>query len=113
MSYLLRRVIFEDRWESQLYELIDFHKASGVCEVLFMEQSHQMLMVPYPLEKHRRMAEIFAKMASVLRDNGIEVGVNIASIVGHSDADSIVHMAQEESEQETRSQANVEEEIIC
>lgn len=85
-------MIFEDRWEAQLAELIEFHQDSGVAEVLFLEQSHQMLASPWPLDKHRRMAAIYAKMASVLRKHGVGVGVNIASIVGHSDADVPSHL---------------------
>lgn len=87
MTYILRRVIFEDRWEAQLEELIAFHRQSGVEEVLFLEQSHQMLMTAWPLEKHRRMAQVYAKMAPELRKEGIGVGINLASIVGHSDMD--------------------------
>lgn len=87
MSYLLRRVILEDRWQKQLDEIIAFCCDTKIEEILLMEQSHQILMVPYTLEKHKRMADIYCKMAEELRKNDIVFSINIASIVGHLDAD--------------------------
>ena len=71
MPYLLRRVILEDRWETQLAELLAFCPRAGISEVLLMEQSHQLLMAPYPLDKHRRLAAIYRQMAEQLRAAGI------------------------------------------
>jgi hypothetical protein len=85
MKYLLRRVIFEDRWKTQLADLISLCDRAPIEEVLLMEQSHQMLMAPWPLEKHRSMAEIYRQMAVELRRHNICFGVNIATLVGHSD----------------------------
>ena len=42
--------------------------------------------MPYPLAKHRRMAAIYAQMAEELRRAGIIFSVNLASLIGHSDA---------------------------
>ena len=86
MGYMLRAVIFEDKWQAQLVNMLKLCREAGIKEVLFMEQSHQIVMVPYPLEKHKRMAEIYGKMALELRAAGVEASVNIASLVGHSDA---------------------------
>ncbi|MBI4027415.1 MAG: hypothetical protein HY360_20690 [Verrucomicrobia bacterium] len=85
-AYLLRRVILEDRWESQLAELVALCRRVGIEDVLLMEQSHQLLMTPYPLDKHRRMAAIYVKMAEELRRHGIIFSVNLATLVGHADA---------------------------
>lgn len=87
MKYWLRRVIFEDIWEQQLEELISLCKRARIDGVLLMEQSHMALMSPYPMEKHRRMAEIYKKIGSALKTAGIRYGINIASLVGHTDMD--------------------------
>lgn len=86
MNYMLRRTILEDRWQAQLTELIALCRSAGIEEVLLMEESHQLLMVPFPLEKHRRMAAIYAQMAEELRRAGIIFSINLAALVGHSDA---------------------------
>lgn len=87
MNYWLRRVIFEDIWEQQTAELISLCKRADIDGVLLMEQSHMMLMSPYPLEKHRRMAAVYRKIGERIREQGIRFGINIASIVGHTDMD--------------------------
>lgn len=86
MYLILRQTIHEAHWERQLAEIIDVCKAHGINEVMLMEQSHQIVMVPFPLKKHERMARIYHEIASTLRKNGIEYSVNLATIVGHSDA---------------------------
>lgn len=86
MVYMLRVVIFEERWERQLDDIVALCRRAGIDEVLLMEQSHQILMVPYTIEKHLRMAEIYCKIAERLRKEGIIPSVNIATIVGHIDA---------------------------
>ncbi len=85
MKYLLRRVILEDRWQSQLADLIALCRRVPIEEVLLLEQSHQMLMAPWPMERHRRMAEIYRQMADELRRHGIGFGVNVGTLVGHGD----------------------------
>ena len=85
VKYLVRRVIFEDRWQAQLADLIALCGRVPIEEVLLLEQSHQMLMAPWPLEKHRRMAEVYRHMAVELHRHGIGFGVNIATLVGHGD----------------------------
>lgn len=87
MKYWLRKVIFEDRWQEQLEELLLLCKRARIDGVLLMEESHLLLMAPYPLEKHRRMAAIYAEMGKRLEKEGIRFGVNIASLVGHTDMD--------------------------
>jgi hypothetical protein len=86
MKFILRQTIHEFTWERQLSEIIALCKASGIDEVMLMEQSHQIVMVPYPLEKHRRMTTIYQHIAKVLKKEGIDYSVNIATIIGHSDA---------------------------
>ncbi len=86
MSYMLRVVIFESFWERQLADIIEVCRKARIEEVLFLEQSHQIAMVPYPLEKHRRMADIYKKMAGTLRSHGIVYSINLATLIGHSDA---------------------------
>lgn len=85
MKYWLRRVIFEDQWQEQLEDLILLCKRARIDGVLLMEESHLMLMSPYPLEKHRRMASTYAVMGKRLKKEGIRFGINIASLVGHTD----------------------------
>lgn len=85
MDYWLRRVIFEDIWERQTDELIALCGRAQIDGVLLMEQSHMALMSPYPIAKHERMAEIYRKMAIRLKEAGIRYGINIASLVGHTD----------------------------
>lgn len=85
MSYILRAVIHEDRWETQLKDIIWLCKKVGIDEVLLKEQCHQILMSPFPLEKHKRMAQIYKSMFSELKKEKIKCGVNIATIVGHVD----------------------------
>lgn len=85
MRYWLRRVIFEDNWERQTEELAALCKRAEIDGVLLMEQSHLILTAPYPLTKHRRMAAIYRKMGETLRAAGIRFGINIASLVGHTD----------------------------
>ena len=85
MSYILRAVIHEDRWETQLKDIIWLCKKVGIDEVLLKEQCHQILMSPFPLEKHKRMAQIYKLMITELKKEKIKCGVNIATIVGHVD----------------------------
>lgn len=85
MKYWLRKVIFEDRWQEQLEELIRLCRRARIDGVLLMEESHLLLMSAYPLEKHRRMAAIYKKMGKRLKEEGIRFGVNIATLVGHTD----------------------------
>ena len=111
MKYWLRRVIFEDIWERQTDELVSLCGRAQIDGVLLMEQSHMALMAPYPVDvcrkdgtsaasdsflgegqdrhglgsKHERMAGIYRKMSGQLKEAGIHFGINIASLVGHSD----------------------------
>lgn len=85
MKYWLRRVIFEDIWERQAEELVRLCGRTEIDGVLLMEQSHMALMSPYPFEKHERMAEIYGHIGKRLKDAGIHYGINIASLVGHTD----------------------------
>ena len=85
MKYWLRKVIFEDRWQGQLEEVIGLCGRAQIDGVLLMEESHLLLMSPWPLEKHRRMAGIYRRMGERLKQEGIRFGVNIASLVGHTD----------------------------
>ena len=85
MKYWLRKVIFEDRWQEQLEELIGLCGRAQIDGVLLMEESHLLLMSPWPLERHRRMAGIYRRMGERLKQEGIRFGVNIASLVGHTD----------------------------
>lgn len=86
MRYILRQTILETKWERQIEEILILAKRVPIEEIMFMEQSHQIVMVPYPLEKHRKMAKIYAIMGQRLREAGIDYSVNIATIVGHADA---------------------------
>jgi len=86
MRYILRQTILESTWERQIKEIIELSRRVPIEEVMFMEQSHQIMMVPYPLSKHKVMAEIYMKMAEQLNKFGIDYSINLATIVGHSDA---------------------------
>ena len=85
MSYALRVVIHEEQWKRQLEDIIWICHTADIEEVYLKEQCHQILMSPYPLEKHERMAEIYKKMADRLEKEGIFFSINIATIVGHID----------------------------
>lgn len=86
MRYILRQVVHPQRWQAQLADVIQLCRTSGIDEVMLMEQSHQILTVPFPLAKHREMAAIYHEYASGLRAAGIDYSVNLATIVGHHDA---------------------------
>ncbi len=85
MSYILRIAIHEKSWERQLSEIIQLCKDVNIEEVYLMEQCHQVIMSPYPISKHKRMANIYKKMKVELERNGIIYSVNIATIIGHCD----------------------------
>lgn len=85
MDYTLRRVIFEDSWQRQTEEIIDLCKDAKIKGVLLMEESHLANMAPLLLAKHQKMANIYGEMAKRLRNAGISYGINLATIVGHSD----------------------------
>ncbi len=86
MKYILRVVIHEDRWESQLQDIIMLCRYADIEEIFVKEQCHQILMSCFPLEVHRRMAKIYNKMRIELNQHGIKFSINIATIVGHCDA---------------------------
>jgi hypothetical protein len=86
MRYILRQTIHASAWQRQLKEIIELAKRVPIEEIMLMEQSHQIVMVPYTLEKHQEMAAIYAEMGKVFKENGLDYSVNIATIVGHSDA---------------------------
>lgn len=86
MHYILRQVVRPHRWRAQLADVIELCRTSGIDEVMLMEQSHQVLTVPFPLATHRQMAGIYQDYALRLRANGIGYSVNLATIVGHHDA---------------------------
>lgn len=86
MGYALRVVILEPVWERQLADIAALCRRADIEEVLLLEQSHQIAMVPYPLAKHRRMAAIYRQMAERLRESGIAYSVNLATLIGHADA---------------------------
>jgi hypothetical protein len=85
MSYALRVVIHEEQWEKQLEDIVWICHTANIEEVYLKEQCHQILMSPYPLEKHKRMADIYKKIAERLEREGILFSINIATIVGHID----------------------------
>ena len=85
MNYILRAVIHEDQWERQLEDIVWVCHEAGIEEVYLKEQCHQILMSPFPLEKHRRMAEIYGKMAERLKEEKITYSINLATSVGHVD----------------------------
>ena len=86
MRYILRQTILESTWKRQINEIIELSKKVPIEEVMFMEQSHQIMMVPYPLSKHKVMANIYKNIAQQLKEVGIDYSINLATIVGHSDA---------------------------
>ena len=86
MLYILRQTILEASWERQLAEILELAKDVLIEEVMFMEQSHQIVMVPFSIEKHRVMSGIYKIMGQRLKEVGIDYSVNIATIVGHADA---------------------------
>lgn len=86
MNYILRVVIHEPEWERQLEDIVALCRYAGIERVLLKEQCHQILMSPFPLEKHRRMAAIYTKIGERLRREGIGFGINLATIAGHCDA---------------------------
>ncbi len=85
MNYILRIVIHQDVWQRQLAQLLELCSHTPITEVLLMEQSHQILTCPFPLEKHRQMAQIYRKIADALTDAGIAYSINLATVVGHND----------------------------
>ncbi|WP_320931257.1 hypothetical protein [Hungatella sp.] len=85
MNYILRAVIHEDQWKRQLDDIVWVCHEAGIEEVYLKEQCHQILMSPFPMEKHRRMAEIYGKMAERLREERITYSINLATSVGHVD----------------------------
>ncbi len=85
MSYVLRVVIHEEQWERQLEDIVWICHTANIEEVYLKEQCHQILMSPYPLEKHRRMVAVYKKIAERLEREGILFSINIATIVGHID----------------------------
>lgn len=85
MSYALRVVIHEEQWEKQLEDIVWICHTANIEEVYLKEQCHQILMSTYPLEKHKRMADIYKKIAERLEREGILFSINIATIVGHID----------------------------
>lgn len=85
MNYILRTVIHEDSWQRQTAQLLELCAHTPVTEVLLMEESHQILSCPFPLEKHRRMAQIYQQIAQALAHAGIAYSINLATLVGHND----------------------------
>lgn len=86
MRYILRQTIHASSWKRQLEEILELVKQVPIEEVMLMEQSHQIVMVPYTIEKHREMITIYQQMADTLKAHHIDYSINIATIVGHSDA---------------------------
>lgn len=86
MHYILRHVVLIERWQRQLDELVALCADAGIEEVLLMEQSHQIVTVPFTIEKHQRMAEIYGEYRRKLDEHGVAFSINVATIVGHSDA---------------------------
>ena len=86
MNYILRVVIHEDAWQRQTAQILDLCARTPIREVMLMEQSHQILTCPFPLEKHRRMAQIYRQMADAFSRAGITFSINLATLVGHNDA---------------------------
>lgn len=85
MNYILRTVIHEDSWQRQTVQLLELCARTPITEVLLMEESHQILTCPLPLEKHRRMARIYENIAQALAHAGIAYSINLATLVGHND----------------------------
>ena len=86
MNYILRVVIHEDAWQRQTDQILELCARTPIREVMLMEQSHQILTCPFPLEKHRRMAQIYRQMADAFSRAGITFSINLATLVGHNDA---------------------------
>ena len=86
MNYILRVVIHEDAWQRQLSQILELCACSPIREVMLMEQSHQILTCPFPMEKHRRMVQIYRQMASSFSAAGIAFSINLATLVGHNDS---------------------------
>lgn len=86
MRYILRHVVLSERWQTQLADLLALCDRAEIDEVMLMEQSHQVVTVPYRLEKHRAMAAIYDEYRRRLAERGIGFSINVATIVGHSDA---------------------------
>lgn len=82
-----------DRWRDQLSELLTLCARAPIEEVMLMEQSHQVISVPFSLAKHRAMSDIYLEYAAQLRRASIGYSVNIATLVGHSDAPSVDDVA--------------------
>ncbi len=87
MKYILRVVIHENDWERQLEDIVMICKYADIEEVFCKEQCHQILMSCFKLDKHRRMADIYIKIAKRLKAENITFSINLATIVGHCDAD--------------------------
>lgn len=86
MNYVLRVVVHENAWERQLEDIVALCHYAAIEEVFLKEECHQILMSPFPMEKHRRMAEIYKKMACRFRKEGIHFSINLATVTGHCDA---------------------------
>lgn len=86
MKYILRCVIHESSWHRQLDDIVSLAKRTGISSVLLMEESHQIVMSAYTLERHRRMSEIYREIAKRLKEEGIGYSINIATLVGHCDS---------------------------
>lgn len=93
MKYILRAVIHENEWQRQVEDIISLCHSAKIESVLLMEESHQISMSPYILERHIRMGKIYSQIGKRLREENIGYGVNIATLVGHCDA----HLEQEET----------------
>lgn len=85
MEYILRIAVHEDAWQRQLREILDLCRSAPITEVMLMEESHQIMTSPFPMEKHRRMAAVYAQMSEALLQAGIRYSVNLVTCVGHGD----------------------------
>ena len=56
MKYWLRKVIFEDRWQEQLEELIGLCGRAQIDGVLLIEEGPERRRSPAPLAEHRTAA---------------------------------------------------------
>ncbi len=86
MNYVLRVVVHENAWQRQLEDIVSLCHYANIEEVFLKEECHQILMSTFPLEKQKRMAEIYQKMAKRFRQEGIHFSINLATVVGHCDA---------------------------
>ena len=86
MKYILRVVIHENAWERQMEDIVALCHYASIEEVFLKEQCHQILMSPFPLEKHKRMVEIYKKIGVRLKKEGIHFSINLATVIGHCDA---------------------------